>query len=88
MSGLKSRIQERIDHAKERQQYWKEEKDIAKIWTAIESELTLVLRDLDEAIASIKKRAFRHGVNYWENTVMLEEVLAVLEGNGMKKAKP
>ena len=55
MNSLKNKIQDRIDHAKERQQYWKEEKDIAKIWAGIESELTLVLRDLDEAAKQIQE---------------------------------
>ena len=68
MSGLKSRIQERIEHAKERQQYWKEEKDIAKIWAGIECELTLVLMDLDEAAKEVNQIMCE---DYWTSNFAL-----------------
>jgi len=89
MSGLKSRIQERIDHAKERQQYWKDEKDIAKIWVGIECELTLVLRDLDETAKEVNQIMCE---DYWISNFALNKVrlkiLAVLGVDGKEKEKP
>ena len=89
MSGLKSRIQERIEHAKERQQYWKEEKDIAKIWVGIECELTQVLRDLDEAAKEVNQIMCE---DYWTSNFALNKVrlkiLAVLGVDGKEKEKP
>ena len=94
IEGLKQRIQERIEHAKERQQYWKEKKDIAKIWAGIESELTLVLRDLDDAAKQIQEKASdtllwhkptNSTVRLLESYVKLSEVLAILDGK--EKAK-
>jgi len=102
--SLKQRIQEHIDHVKERQQYWKEEKDIAKIWAGIESELTLVLRDLDEAAKQIRvvtedfhKALHRRALDLDSPTRALihgvisaqgKEVLAVLEGETMNEREP
>ena len=89
MNSLKNKIQERIDHAKERQQYWKEEKDIAKIWVGIECELTQVLRDLDEAAKEVNQIMCE---DYWTSNFALNKVrlkiLAVLGVNGKEKAKP
>jgi len=90
--SLKQKIQERIDHAKERQQYWKDGKDIAKIWVGIESELTLVLTELDEATKQIQElfddTDSRAGDYRVISVVrgLKEEVLAILEGK--EKAKP
>jgi hypothetical protein len=85
--SLKQQIQERICHAKERQQYWKEEKDIAKIWAGIECELTLVLRDLDEAAKEVNQIMCE---DYWTSNFALNKVrlkiLAVLDGK--EKPKP
>jgi len=87
--GLKQRIQERIDHAKERQQYWKEEKDIAKIWVGIECELTQVLRDLDEVAKEVNQIMCE---DYWISNFALNKVrlkiLAVLGVDGKEKARP
>ena len=35
---------------------------------------------LDKAIEQIEAKAFRHGVNYWERPVMLDDVRKVLLG--------
>ena len=89
MNSLKNKIQERIDHAKERQQYWKEEQDIAKIWAGIECELTLVLMDLDEAAKEVNQIMCE---DYWTSNFALNKVrlkiLAVLGVDGKEKAKP
>jgi len=87
--SLKQRIQERIEHAKERQQYWKDEKDIAKIWVGIECELTLVLRDLDETAKEVNQIMCE---DYWISNFALNKVrlkiLAVLGVDGKEKEKP
>jgi len=87
--SLKQRIQERIEHAKERQQYWKEEKDIAKIWAGIECELTLVLMDLDEAAKEVNQIMCE---DYWTSNFALNKVrlkiLAVLGVDGKEKTNP
>lgn len=35
---------------------------------------------LDKAIVEIEKKAFRRGVNYWENVVWFEDVRKILLG--------